>query len=93
MLATVQSAAFILLGILALGLSAFALIDCLRRPAPAFPAIGRQSKVLWLILTGASVLASLAWGWVPFFLTIAAIVISLIYLFDVRPKIREITGR
>jgi hypothetical protein len=92
-LATVQSSAFLLLGVLALGLSIFAFIDCLRRPTAAFPAVGRQSKILWLLLTGGSVLAAIAWVLVPFFLTIAAIVISMIYLFDVRPKIKEITGR
>jgi hypothetical protein len=92
-LSSVQSLAFLLLGVLAIALSVLALLDCLRRPAAAFPAVGRQSKVLWLILTGASTLASVALLRVPFFLTIAAIVISMIYLFDVRPKIKEITGR
>jgi asparagine N-glycosylation enzyme membrane subunit Stt3 len=92
-LATVQSGAFLLLSVLVIALSVLALLDCVRRPAAAFPAVGRQSKVLWLILTGVSTLAALAWLRVPFFLTIAAIVISMIYLFDVRPKIKEITGR
>jgi hypothetical protein len=91
-LATVQSSAFLILGLLALGLSVFSLIDCIRRPAVAFPAIGRQSKVLWLVLTGLAVLVSLI-GSRLLLLTVAALVVSLVYIFDVRPKIKEITGQ
>ena len=74
---------------------AFAFIDCLRRPQQAFPAIGRQNKVLWLTLTGASAVTGLLLNYVsPFGIVgLAGIVVSLIYLFDVRPKILEITGR
>ncbi len=74
---------------------AFAFIDCLRRPQQAFPAIGRQNKVLWLALTGASAVTGLLLNYVsPFGIVgLAGIVVSLIYLFDVRPKILEITGR
>ena len=74
---------------------AFAFIDCLRRPQQAFPAIGRQNKVLWLALTGASAVTGLLLNYVsPFGIVgLAGIVVSLIYLFDVRPKILESTGR
>jgi len=72
---------------------AFAFIDCIRRPAPAFPAIGRQSKVLWLVLTGLSAGTGLLMGSTLGLIGLAGIVVALIYLFDIRPKIVEITGR
>lgn len=70
----------------------FAFVDCLRRRPDAFPAIGRHSKGLWLVLTGVSALVALV-AFSPFRLTgIAAMVICGIYLLDIRPRIIEITG-
>lgn len=93
MLATVQSSALLLFSVLAIALSALSFLDCVRRPNAAFPAIGRQSKVLWLLLTGGATLAAIAWVRGPALPAIAAIVIAMVYLFDVRPRIKEITGR
>jgi hypothetical protein len=72
---------------------AFALVDCLRRPADYFPVIGRQSKILWVALTAVSLLAGLAPNLTMSIFGIAGTVIALIYLFDIRPKMIEITGR
>jgi hypothetical protein len=71
----------------------FAFIDCIRRPTAAFPAVGRQSKILWLVLTGLAALTALIPGQTFGLFGIAGIVVALVYLFDVRPRIREITGR
>ena len=76
-----------------LGVKGFAFIDCIRRPAQAFPAIGRQSKVLWLILTGLAAGTGLLFQNPVGLFALAGIVVALIYLFDIRPKIVEITGR
>lgn len=74
-------------------ISVWAFVDCLRRRPDAFPAIGRQSKPIWLALTGGATLVSLL-GFSPMgFLGIAAIVIAAVYLLDVRPRIAEITNR
>ena len=43
-----------------LAVKVFALFDAIRRPADYFPLIGRQTKLLWVALTGVSVLAGLA---------------------------------
>ena len=74
-------------------LEAWAFIDAVRRPAPAFPAAGKQTKPLWLAITG----ACLAVGFfsaaknIPLYqlLPVAAFIVSAIYLTDVRPKVRE----
>jgi hypothetical protein len=76
-----------------LGVKAFALIDCLRRPADYFPFIGRQTKLLWVVLTAVSLVAGLAPNLTMSIFGIAGTIISLIYLLDIRPKMIEITGR
>jgi hypothetical protein len=76
-----------------LGVKAFALIDCLRRPADYFPFIGRQTKLLWVALTAVSLVAGLAPNLTMSIFGIAGTIISLIYLLDIRPKMIEITGR
>ena len=74
-------------------LKGFAFVDCLRRPKEAFPAVGRQSKALWLILTGLGA----ATGFFPSatlnILGLAGTVIALVYLFDIRIRIIDITSR
>ena len=76
-----------------LGVKAFAFVDCVRRPAAAFPAVGRQTKVLWLVVTGLAALSGLVPGLTLTIVGMAAIVAALVYLFGVRPPIVEITGR
>jgi len=76
-----------------LGVKAFALFDCMRRPKDYFPFIGRQAKVLWLVLTGLSLFAGLAPDLTMSIFGIAGTVISLIYLLDIRPKLIELGGR
>lgn len=70
----------------------WAFVDCLRRPAAAFPAVGRVSKVLWLILTGIAALTGLLPGFTLNIIGIAGIVVALIYLFDVRARIADLMG-
>ncbi|MGV1004035.1 MAG: DUF2516 family protein [Candidatus Nanopelagicales bacterium] len=92
MLSGLQNLIMWTIHIAALGASLWALVDCARRRPDAFPAIDRTSKNLWLGLTGAATLVSLA-GFSPLgLLGLASIVVSAIYLLDVRPKIAEITG-
>ncbi len=86
----VQSLVLLVLWVLFLLIKVFAFIDCIRRPAQAFPAVSRQSKVLWLILTGISALAGLVFQDPLGIVGIAGLVASLVYLFDVRPRIIEL---
>ncbi|HEY6275884.1 MAG TPA: DUF2516 family protein [Streptosporangiaceae bacterium] len=72
---------------------AWAFIDTLRRPTGAFPAAGKQTKPIWLIITGVAAvigLASLAYSVTLIsILPIIAFVAAAIYLTDVRPKVKE----
>jgi hypothetical protein len=70
----------------------WAFVDCVRRRAQAFPAVGRVSKLLWLLLTGIAMLTGLIPGLTLGIIGIAGIVVALVYLFDVRTRIAEITS-
>lgn len=90
---TVTSLVMLALWLGTLALKGFAAIDCARRPAAAFPAVDRQTKVLWLVLTVLAVGTGLLPGLTLSLFGLAGIVVALIYLFGVRPRIVAITGR
>ena len=78
-------------------IEAWAFIDALRRPAGAYVAASKQSKPIWLIITGIALLIGI--GGVTqqiglfnsvLALPIIAFVAASIYLVDVRPKIKGI---
>lgn len=79
----------LVLDVIALGFAVFALIDVLRTRADAFPAVDRQTKAAWLVFLGLSIVI------IPFgvvnFLGIIGVIVTMFYLVDVRPKVREIT--
>jgi len=85
---------FWILGVAAFVVEAWAFIDATRRPTGAFPAAGKQTKPLWLIILGVSTAIGLygitGGGFSPYnILAIAAFIAAAIYLTDVRPKVRE----
>lgn len=93
MFGAAQNLVVLVVWIILLGVKGFALIDCVRRPAQAFPAVGKQSKVLWLVLTGVAFLTGLLPNMTLNLIGIAGAVAALVYLFDVRPRLVEIMGR
>ena len=76
------------LGLLALGLKVWALVDAVSRPSAAFPAAGKLSKPIWVGILIAAVLlgGTNVMGLFGLLGTVAAIV----YLVDVRPAVREL---
>jgi hypothetical protein len=85
---------FLILGIGAFILSAWALVHALKTPARAFAVTGKQTKQLWTIILGLAALFSFASavGYLPGigFLTIVSVIAAGIYLADVRPAVREV---
>jgi hypothetical protein len=63
----------------------FALADAAFRPAPAFPATGKQTKPFWIAVLALAVLTTLLG-----FLSIVGLVAALVYILDVRPAVREV---
>src|SRR5699024_5007416 len=72
-------------------------IDCLRFQDENYRAANKQSKKFWVILLGIGLaLALLAlppMGMRMIFLNIIALVAGIVYLTDVRPKIRAVDPR
>lgn len=76
----------------------WALVDCLTRKAPAFPAVDKLTKPAWVaILLIAGLLGTLFSNpYSPFgvasIFSLASVVVAMIYLADVRPAVREVSG-
>lgn len=96
MVAWLQSTLFFAFYLAILVASAWALVDALRRPARAFLAEGKKTKVFWGTILGIAVVVAFiatpfpggAFVGGPFgLLALAAAVAALVYLFDVRPAI------
>jgi hypothetical protein len=83
---------FVALALAAFVVEAWAFIDAIIRPAPAFTAAGKQTKQIWLIILGIAFVLGLyaaAYGGATSILSVAAFVAAAIYLADVRPKVKE----
>ena len=87
------------LAVAALIVEVWAFVDAIRRPTAAFPAAGKQTKPLWLIILGvagaiglytATQARAAGIGIVVGILPVVAFIAAAIYLTDVRPKVREI---
>ena len=76
------------LGLGALGLKVWALVDAITRPAPAFDAAGKLSKVIWIVILAAAVL--LGGASVTGLLGLVGLIAAIVYLVDVRPAVREL---
>jgi hypothetical protein len=73
---------------------AWAFFHAIFQPAAAFPAAGKQTKPIWLLILGVAfvigvggVIGSLA---LLSFFPIIAFVAAAIYLVDVRPKLKQV---
>ncbi|MHB2023051.1 MAG: DUF2516 family protein [Mycobacteriales bacterium] len=71
----------------------FALVDALVRKPPAFRAVGRGGKALWIAILGAAVAVSALGAGILNIVGVAGLVASIVYLVDLRPKLRELTAR
>ncbi|HEY6495580.1 MAG TPA: DUF2516 family protein [Trebonia sp.] len=83
---------FLALAVAAFAVEAWAFIDAIIRPAPAYLAAGKLTKTKWLLILGVAFvlgLYSAAYGGAVGFLSVIAFVAAAIYLSDVRPKVRE----
>lgn len=76
------------LGLGALGLKLWALVDAATRPGPAFAATGKLSKPIWIAILAAAVL--LGGLNVLGLLSLIGLIAAIVYLVDVRPAVREL---
>ena len=75
-------------------IEAWAFFDAIRRPAAAFPAAGKQTKPIWLVILGVAFLIGIGGAinrlQLLSLFPIVAFVAAAIYLVDVRPKIKSL---
>ena len=70
----------------------WALVDCVTRRSAAFPAVDKLTKPTWIaILAVAGVIGQFA-SLPEYPLSLVSAVIAAVYLADVRPAVREISG-
>lgn len=93
------------LGLLALGIQAWALADCLRTPASDFESVYKKTKTFWTALTAGAVFFGFLYVIVPLMtmsmpgfgfgliLNLAGVTAAGVYLADVRPVLVEVRGR
>ncbi len=90
---TLQGTLLLVLSVLALGAEIFALVDALRHRPDAFVAAGKRTKTFWLAILG----VALALGIIGFgglgFVSLIGFVAAAVYLADVRPALRQVSGR
>lgn len=79
---------FLLVWLLVLGVKIFALVDAVVRPGVAWRVGVRQPKAVWLVILAVSLL----FGGIGL-LGLAALVATIYYLVDVRPRLLEVQGR
>lgn len=71
----------------------WAFLDVIRQPAQAFPAAGKQTKQIWLLILGVASVLGFAFcylGGITSFLAVAAFVAGAVYHVDVKPKVKAI---
>ncbi len=80
----------ILLALLVFKIFVFA--DAALRPAAAYLAAGKLTKVAWLLFLGIAAVVDLFFGGVTSILTILGTVAAIVYVVDVRPALRQYAG-
>jgi hypothetical protein len=74
------------------GLRAWAVIDCATRKAAAFPAVDKLTKPAWLGILVVSGVFGVFLGPPIGMISLISVVVAAVYLADVRPAVREISG-
>ncbi len=87
-----QMGVMFVLTLIAGAASAVALVHAAIQRSDAFPAVDRQSKVIWVAILAAATLFIWLFGAVSF-LGIIGVVAMLVYIVDVRPRVDSIQGR
>ncbi|GHF45663.1 membrane protein [Streptomyces mashuensis] len=72
--------------------SFFALVDAAVRRQDAYRAADKQNKGFWLIILGIAVAVQFFFGILDF-LPIIGLIATIVYVVDVRPALRQVSGR
>lgn len=92
---TLQGIVLLGLSLVVFAVEVYALIDALRQKTAAFPAAGKLTKPMWLLILGiATAVGFVCIGYKAlFFLNVAGVVAAGVYLADVKPAVSRYSGR
>ncbi len=82
----------LVLWLAALALQGFAVVHCLLQRTDAFPAAGKWNKWGWVAVTSIAFLVTFLYRSPIALLPLVGFIASCVYLVDVRPAVREISG-
>lgn len=95
-LGNLQTLLVLALGVMALAVEVYALFDALRQRKEAFTVAGKLTKPIWLTILGVATAFGIIYvtpSWSPFpLLQIVGFVAAAVYLADVRPALRGVSG-
>jgi hypothetical protein len=91
-LGNAQSLVVSALWLAAVAVEVFALVDAARHRPDAYPAAGKRTKVFWVAILAVATLVGFVSSPLGM-LGILAFVGAAVYLADVRPALRQVTGR
>ena len=90
-LGSAQSLVVMVLWLAAVGVEVFALVDAARQRPDAYPAAGKRTKNFWLVVLAVAALVGFVSSPLGM-LGIVAFVGAAVYLADVRPALRHVSG-
>ncbi|GAA4623451.1 DUF2516 family protein [Cellulomonas oligotrophica] len=97
---SIQVVLFFVFYLVIFALAAWALVDCLTRPAAAFTSAGKRTRTFWIwVLVAATVVSFLSipipgvYLGFPSFLALLAAAAAIVYLVDVRPAVAPYSRR
>ena len=91
---TLQGWIALALGLAAVGLQVYALVEAVRHRAAAYPAAGKLTKPVWCAILAVALALGLLSVRNPLnIFEIAAVVAAAVFLADVRPALRQVLGR
>lgn len=94
LIGSLQGGITLVLGVAALGLEIFALVDALRHPGNAYVAAGKRTKGFWLAVVGVCTAIGFITVFSPLNLFgLLAVIGAGVYLADVRPALQQVRGR
>ena len=91
-ISSVQGGGVLVLGRAALCAEGLALLDALRHRPDAFVAAGKRTKNFWLLVLGVATAVGFVSNVLSMF-GVIAFVAAAVYLADVRPALKQVSGR
>ncbi len=86
-----QAVVMLVLGVAALAMEVFALVEAARHPAAAYAAADKLNKGAWVAITGVAALVGFVTVGNVLGIGLIAVVAAGVFLADVRPAIRRYT--